>query len=269
MLEDYSIFTETAFTGNRLFDWSLALLVTLAVYLLLVGGLRLLRTKLFLCLLVIVLLMHQGVAYAQKPGPVTAELAKTYGLDPDFYSKATMAGGILIASSARVSDYAHLETAYLFRHLMRALKPRIAQRIREDKVLCVLAGHKELTSDIPQFKSDKTGKDLDFYNWRSRGFLTLVDDRRVVLFSEEDVLEYEGGMQRESILIHEFGHVIHRPGFYEGLDEELMQTWQAAMDTGLWNDGYASQRFRRVRGTSRSCCCMRFVGRSRNIRRSC
>ena len=106
----------------------------------------------------------------------------------------------------------------------------------------------ELTSDIPQFKSDKTGKELDFYNWRSRGFLSRIDGRPVVLFSEEDVLEYEGGMQLESILIHEFGHVIHRPGFSEELDEQLMQTWKAAMEAGLWNDGYASQRFRRVRG---------------------
>lgn len=200
------------------------------------------------CLLFLTSLLLAGAAFAQKPGPVTPELATDYGLDPEFYGKATFAEGILIASSSEVSDFAHFETAYLFSHLMQALKPRIAERIREDKVLCVLVGHDELTSDIPQFKSDKTGKELDFYNWRNRGFLSLVEGRRVVLFSEEDVLEYEGGMQLESILIHEFGHVIHRPGFYEGLDEELMQTWQAAMDAGLWNDGYASQRFRRVRG---------------------
>ncbi|MFK7911339.1 MAG: hypothetical protein AB8F34_12170, partial [Akkermansiaceae bacterium] len=68
------------------------------------------------------------------------------------------------------------------------------------------------------------------------------------LFSEEDVLEYEGGMQFESILIHEFGHVIHRPGFPDGYDEELMATWKAAKAAGLWNDGYAAQRFRRVKG---------------------
>ena len=198
--------------------------------------------------LILFFLLPAKVIPAQNVGPVTEQLAEEYGLDRDFYGKATFSEGILIASSSELSDFAHLEAAYLFGHLMRALRPRIARRVRDGEVLCILVGHGELTSDIPQFKSDKTGKKLDFYNWRSRGFLALVEGRPTVLFSEEDVLEYEGGMQLESILIHEFGHVIHRPGFYEGLDDELMRTWKAAMAAGLWKDGYASQRFRRVRG---------------------
>jgi hypothetical protein len=61
-------------------------------------------------------------------------------------------------------------------------------------------------------------------------------------------MEYEGGMQIESILIHEFGHVIHGAGF----DEDLKKRWTAAFETskakGRWNDGRAAQRFRRVEG---------------------
>ncbi|MCH7228404.1 hypothetical protein [Haloferula sp. A504] len=189
-----------------------------------------------------------GTTLAQEVGPIDDSLASEYGLDRSFFKKATMVEDILIATSDKVSDHAHLESAYLFGKMMKVLKPEIAKRIRDGKVLCILVGHDELTSDIPQFKSDKTGEELDFYNWRSRGFLTRVDGRPVVLFAEEDVLEYEGGMQAESILIHEFGHVIHRPGFYEGLDEELMKTWEAAKEAGLWNDGRASQRFRRIKG---------------------
>ena len=190
-----------------------------------------------------------GLASAHEVKPITAKQAEEYGLDRAFFKKGTLAQGILIATSGQVSDTAHLEAAYLFDHLMSTLRPRIAQRIRDAKVLCILVGRRELTSDIPQFKSDKTGKELDFYNWRSRGFLTKVDERPTVLFSEEDVMEYEGGMQLESILIHEFGHVIHRPGFYEGLDDELLKTWEAAKKAGLWNDGRAAQRFRRVKGS--------------------
>ena len=188
-----------------------------------------------------------GTATAHEVVPIGEALATEYGLDRGFYKKGTMVEDILIATSEKVSDHAHLESAYQFGKMMAVLKPEIAKRIRDGKVLCILVGHDELTSDIPQFESDKTGKDLDFYNWRSRGFLTRVDGRPVVLFAEEDVLEFEGGMQDESILIHEFGHVIHRPGFYEGLDEELMATWEAAKAAGLWNDGRASQRFRRIK----------------------
>ena len=159
--------------------------------------------------------------------PLSKTLSEEYDLDPKFYAKTTMVQQILVATSDNVSNTTHLETAYLFDRLMRDLKPAIAQRIREAKVLCLLVGHDELTSDLPQFKSDKTGKELDFYNWRQRGFLTKKKDRFVVLFAEEDVMEYEGGMQIESILIHEFGHVIHGAGF----DEALKKRWTIAFET--------------------------------------
>ena len=77
----------------------------------------------------------------------------------------------------QVSDHTHLEAAYQFDMVMKTISPAVARRIRDKKVLCVLVGHDELTSDVPQFKSDKTGKELDFYNWRQRGFLTEVDGR--------------------------------------------------------------------------------------------
>ena len=124
--------------------------------------------------------------------PLSDDLAKEYDLDKNFYKKATYVQDILIATSEKVSDYAHQEAAYLYVKIMSSIKKDVAQRILERKVLCILVGHDELTSQIPQFTSDKTGKELDFYNWRSRGFLTKVGDRSVVLFAEEDVLEYEG-----------------------------------------------------------------------------
>lgn len=33
-------------------------------------------------------------------------------------------------------------------------------------MLCILVEHDELTSEIPPFKTDKTGDVLGFYNWR-------------------------------------------------------------------------------------------------------
>ena len=114
-------------------------------------------------------------------------------------------------------------------------------------MLCLLVAHNELTSDMPQFKTTKTGKELDFYNWRSRGFLTWKGGRPTVFFAEEDVLEFEGGMQIESILIHEFGHVVHGAGFSPEQQEKLTAAYEAAMEKGIWHDGRAAQRFRRVK----------------------
>ena len=179
--------------------------------------------------------------------PLTDEQAKEYQLDASFYKKCTMVQDVLIATSQRVSDHAHLEAAYQFDMIVKSIDPQIAQRIRDRKVLCLLIGYKEMTSDLPQFTSDKTGKDLDFYNWRSRGFLSWQGGRPTVVFAEEDVLELEGGMQIESILIHEFGHVIHGAGFDKQLQDRLTETYQQAKAKGLWNDGRAAQRFRRVK----------------------
>lgn len=180
--------------------------------------------------------------------PLTDEQATEYSLDASFYKKTTRVEGILIATSEQVSDLAHLEAAYQFGMVMQRISAPIADRIREKKVLCILIGHKELTSQLPQFASKKTGKELDFYNWRSRGFLTHKEGRPTVVFAEEDVLEYEGGMKLESILIHEFGHVIHGAGFDKGLQDRLTECFGKARENGIWNDGRAAQRFRRVKG---------------------
>ncbi len=180
----------------------------------------------------------------QKP---TAEQSEEYGLDLEFYEKCTLVQDILIVTSSNVSDQAHLEAAYQFDNIMKKIAPEIADRIREAKVLCILIGHQEFTSDLPQFGTNKTGKDLDFYNWRQRGFLTRVDGRSTVVFAEEDVLEYEGGMQIESILIHEFGHVIHGAGFDDALQKRLTDVFERAKAKGIWMDGRAAQRFRRIK----------------------
>ncbi len=184
---------------------------------------------------------------AHEVKPLSEAQAKEYKLDSKFYKKATVVEDVLIATSERVSDLAHLEAAYQFEMIIKSIDQDVARRVRDRKVLCVLIGHGELTSQLPQFTSDKTGKELDYYNWRSRGFLTWKGGRPTVVFAEEDVLEYEGGMQLESILIHEFGHVIHGAGFTKEQQERLTAAYKAAKEKGIWNDGRAAQRFRRIK----------------------
>ena len=171
---------------------------------------------------------------------------KEYDLPPRFFKKSLLVQDILIATSDKVSDLAVNESAYLFDQMMKDINPDVADRIRSRKVLCILVGKDELTSQIPQFVSDKTGKDLDFYNWRQRGFLRYIKGRPVVLFAEEDVLEFKGGMQNESILIHEFGHVIQGAVFNKEQQEELNAAFAKSRARNIWNDGRAAQRFRRV-----------------------
>ena len=202
--------------------------------------------NIFLALLTSTTYLAAQSAYQVKP--ITETQAREYKLDTGFYKKATVVQDILIATSAKVADLAHKETAYQFDMLMRSMKPEIAKQIRKKRVLCLLIGHDELTSQLPQFTTDKKGKELDFYNWRQRGFLKHIGRRPTVVFAEEDVMEYEGGMRLESILIHEFGHVVHGAGFDKDQQERLTATFKKSRELGIWNDGRAAQRFRRVKG---------------------
>ena len=202
---------------------------------------------LFVVTFSIFILSVTGSASNQIKAP-NAEQQESYNLDSKFFKKSLLVQNILIATSVKVSDTAILETAYLFNHMMASINDAVAERIRKRNVLCILVGKDELTSEIPQFVTNKTGKELDFYNWRQRGFLRHIDGRPVVLFAEEDVLEYEGGMQNESILIHEFGHVIQGAGFDADLHKKIHEAFAKAKARSIWNDGRAAQRFRRVNG---------------------
>ena len=202
------------------------------------------------CLFTLLAIVHSSFSAqdaAFQVRPLSDEQAGEYKLDPSFYKKCTWVQDILIASSDKVPDYAHLETAYLFDRIVKEIDPQVARRIRGRKVLCLLIGHAELLSDLPEFATDKTGEELAFYNWRHRGSLNSKHGRLTVVFPEEDVLEYEGGMQLESVLIHEFGHVIERAGFDKELKRRLVEAFERAKAKGLWNDGFAAQRFRRVK----------------------
>jgi hypothetical protein len=201
--------------------------------------------NIFLALLTSTTCLAGQSAYQVKP--LTEAQAREYKLDTGFYKKATVVQDILIATSAKVADLTHKETAYQFDMLMRSIKPEIAEQIRKKRVLCLLIGHDELTSQLPQFTTDKKGKELDFYNWRQRGFLKHIGRRPTVVFAEEDVMEYEGGMRLESILIHEFGHVVHGAGFDAELQKRLTATFENVKKTGIWNDGRAAQRYRRIK----------------------
>jgi hypothetical protein len=85
------------------------------------------------------------------------ELAADYDLDQAFYKKVTQVEGILIATSERVSDLAHLEAAYQFGMVMQRISKPVAERIREQKVLCILIAHDELTSQLPSITGEAAG----------------------------------------------------------------------------------------------------------------
>lgn len=210
------------------------------------------RFAIVCCLITVLTLPVRAEQPTYTVAPPTQAQLDYFDLDKDFYTKSILVQDILIATSDNVSDYALKESAYLFDKMMSSIDEQVAQRVRDKKVLCLLIGATEQISELPQFKTDKTGAELDYYNWRSRGFLKTMRihgrKQSVVVFAEEDVLEYPDGMQDESILIHEFGHVVMFQGFDEAQMKRVTAAYENAKEQGLYQDGYAAQRFRRVQG---------------------
>ena len=80
-------------------------------------------------------------------------------------------------------------------------------------------------------------------------------------------------MQIESILIHEFGHVVHGAGFSKEQQEKLTAAYKGALKKGIWHDGRAAQRFRRIKGETEvellGALCEWFPGESPELLKRC
>lgn len=157
----------------------------------------------------------------------------------DFYQKYVNLRGFTIVSSAKVSDYALLEAAYLINDVLSD-RQDILDALIANKVRFVVMACNELTTDVPEQSDMKPAK---FWDKRARG-LGPTRQRPVVSCGEENLLCYPGDpYHKENILIHEFAHAMHHMGLNsidEHFDRRLKEAYDAAMEKGLWKDKYAA-----------------------------
>ncbi len=166
--------------------------------------------------------------------PVPARL----GLAP-FYQKYVDAQGLPVVGSAKVSDFALLEAAYLIDHML-AKRPDIREAMIRNKVRLAVMASSERTTDIPEHHDLTPRK---YWDRRARG-LGATPDRPAVSCGEENLLGYQGDpYAAENILIHEFAHAIHEMGLKtidHVFDGRLDKVYQAALAKGLWKGTYAA-----------------------------
>lgn len=150
-------------------------------------------------------------------------------LDP-FYTKHVTAGGVLISSSQKVSDYAMKEAAYLLRRLL-AKRPDVLKALIRRKVRVSVMAYNEMTTDIPECRG--LGP---WWDKRARGL-----GGNPVTCAEENLLAFRGDPYRgESILIHELGHIIHGAGLRDidpSFEKRLGALYDKAKQTGRFR-GY-------------------------------
>jgi alpha-glucosidase len=166
--------------------------------------------------------------------PVSDELRKALKLDP-FYEKATDYKGLPILSSGKVSDAALAEARYLIGQVL-ADRDDITRALVKANCRFVVMAPTEVTTDVPE---QRNMKPKEYWDKRARGL-----GGRITSCGEENLLNLKGDRYRnENILIHEFGHCIHRFGLNAldpKFDSKLNAAYARAMDRKLWKDTYAA-----------------------------
>ena len=167
-----------------------------------------------------------------------ADIKQRLKLAP-FYEKYVSAGGYPILGSGKVSYFAMLEAAYLV-NLMLVERPDVRKALIAHNTRLVVMAYNEFTTDVPEHSRMKPKK---FWDRRARGLGGSPTDP-VASCAEENLLCYQGDpYHAECILIHEFAHMMHLNGVNridKTFDKRLRQTYENAMQAGLWKSKYAA-----------------------------
>jgi cyclophilin family peptidyl-prolyl cis-trans isomerase len=192
----------------------------------------------FASLLTLLLAFLDGTKAAEpRPGPVPEELRKNLKLDP-FYQKHLDADGLSILGSAKVSDDALAEAAWIVRHML-AGREDIRKAMIGQKVRAVIMAKDEYTTDVPEHRNLKPKQ---YWDRRARG-LGATPHVPVVSGAEENLLNFRNDpYPNENIFLHEFSHAIHGTGLNKvdpSFDQRLRMAYEAAKERGLWKNTYA------------------------------
>jgi hypothetical protein len=184
---------------------------------------------------------------AEAPAPASspttvrapdAALRAAFGLDAR-HVRMVDVGGFPVLGSARVPDAALLEAAHIVSRMVQTrpglIPPMVAARVR-----LVVMNHDEFTTDVPEH-ADLTP--AAYWDRRARG-LGATTVRPAVSCGAENLLGYDGDPYAgESILVHEFAHVVHEfalAAIDATFDRRLDAAYDAAMAAGRWAGTYAS-----------------------------
>ena len=184
---------------------------------------------------------HAGAVDAvggRKVSAVPPAVREQFRLSP-FYKKYVDASGFPVVGSAKVSDVAMREAAYLVDQML-AGREDVRRALINNRVRMAVMAATEQTTDIPEH-SDLKPK--DYWNRRARG-LGATRWRPAVSCAEENLLNLEGDRYRkENILVHEFAHAIHEMGLNSidrTFDARLRDVYDASLKKGLWKRTYAA-----------------------------
>lgn len=170
-----------------------------------------------------------------------ATLVRTWGLSAT-YTKYIAVHGFPILGSARVSDAALREAAYLVEQML-GQRTDVLDKLAANHVRFVVMAPTEMTTDVPEH-SDLEPK--DFWDRRARG-LGATSARPAVSCGEENLLNLDGDpYSTENILVHELSHAIHQMAMVEldpTFETRLVAAFEAAKKAKRWANTYAMDSY--------------------------
>jgi hypothetical protein len=179
-------------------------------------------------------MLGESMAAADPVQPVPEELRRELKLDP-FYQKCVTVMGLPIVASAKPSDFALLEAAYIVRQMLGG-RPEIVQALVTNKVKVVVMAYNEFTTDLPEQRAMKPPV---YWDARARGL-----GGKTCSCAEENLLGFPGDPYAvENILIHEFAHVIHEEAMRvidATFNSRLETAYRSATERRLWKGTYAT-----------------------------
>lgn len=195
-----------------------------------------------------ILLIISLYSCSDKKGQLSSDEVKvtavpdTLGIDP-FYKKYVDAGGIPVVSSANVNDSALVRASKVISQVLSKREDvKKAMIAKGCKVMII--GEKEEVCDIPEYKEIcDTPENIAYWNKRARGFGGAPEHDFSASCGEENVICLSGDRYKgESILVHEFAHIIHMVGILSinpNFDNELEALRLKAIEKSLWENTYA------------------------------
>lgn len=176
--------------------------------------------------------------FAGEPGPVPEKLREELKLDKH-YQRHVDAGGLPVVGSAKVSDNAIAEAAWIVGKMLGG-KPEIVKAMAGQRVRVGVMAATEYTTDLPEHARLQTKL---YWDRRARG-LGATPRNPVVSCGEENLLDHPGDpYPNENIFVHEFAHAIHGTGLNKTdptFDGRLRESYRTAMDRKLWANTYAA-----------------------------
>jgi hypothetical protein len=174
-----------------------------------------------------------------KVTTIPKEVRNRLDLD-EFYKKHLKLEGFSIIGSAKVSDFALKEAAFLIRKIV-GNRNELLTRLNKNKVRFVVMARDEYTTDVPEHSDLKPTK---YWNRRARG-LGATFPRPAVSCGEENLLGLPGDpYPEENILIHEFAHALHNMALIQidsSFQKKLEQCFNDAIEQKIWEGTYASK----------------------------